>query len=708
MRIGTRIMLAIVFAIVLSISGVTVMVSYEINKTLTNNFITSSRAQLDRMGAFVQMFFDTATSNVEFLRETPILRDNVDTITNYIDGGEVTPIGNKLPFPERDIYTALTEMSTHFTAYTLIYAVSAAGGIVQSPDEVLSAGYNPSTRPWYLESLETGNTMITEAYVSDSGQVVCTVATPISNIDKTAFTGAVAIDISLESINQELSNVTVGRTGYMIMLDKLGQVVSDPRNSGKEIPERDRWLGKKITDLPNDVTAGLTQVISNSQLDIPFSTVDFNGKEWLANAAVTPDGWTLIMLQDREEVFSAAMEITMSIFKIGVLLSLVLFGVSWLVSRSIARPVAILADAAEHVAHGDFEGIPRDESMFKGELGLLHKSLLFMVERLGELISTANDKMKEAEESLNISRESIKEAEQAKAKADSARREGVLQTAEEIGSAVEQLSAASDNLVQELGKTNDITEVQRDRVTHTVNAIGEMNSVVAEVASSSVRTANLADETYKEALQGKTLMANVMSNMNKIESQSLAMRKGLEGLSVHAESIDVIMNVISDIADQTNLLALNAAIEAARAGEAGRGFAVVADEVRKLAEKTMDATKQVNMAITTIQESTQVNMSAMQEASEFVSRSIEVVEAASNSLVHIEKLADNTATEIRSIASASEEQVATTVEITQNTQEMDSLMGEVTQGTQRANEATAELSQLAQRLNGIVDNLRRG
>lgn len=138
-----------------------------------------------------------------------------------------------------------------------------------------------------------------------------------------------------------------------------------------------------------------------------------------------------------------------------------------------------------------------------------------------------------------------------------------------------------------------------------------MNMAVGEVAGSTSRTAELADDSRNEARAGKALVMDMVASMGEIEKQSRTMRQGLEHLGAQAGDIGKIMGVINDIADQTNLLALNAAIEAARAGEAGRGFAVVADEVRKLAEKTMEATKQVGGAISTIQNGTTANINAM-------------------------------------------------------------------------------------------------
>ena len=696
-------MLAIMLAVALSIIGVTVMVSHEMNKAFINNFRGSSKAQLDRMNAFVDNFFETAISTANLFVASPLVRSNIDHLTSYVDRKtDHTPKGAELPDGERALYEELLRLTKNFPSYALAYVGNSTGGFTQAPDDQLSAGYNPAERPWYKEAVKAGKPLVTEAYISDSAQggAVCTVAAPVPG--GSGFAGVVGFDISLDTLTHETGTVTVGKTGYVLMLDSLGQVISDPRHSGEAIPKDKRWLGKNISELPADASKALASAKAGQQ------EVTLDGKVWLTSAQTTKDNWTLIMLQEKAEVFADAMSVTLSIFMVGLVIIVVMVAVAFVVSRSIAGPVAMLAAASQAVAEGDMKAIPEDERLFKGELGLLHRSLRQMVAKLAELIQTANAKMKEAEDALALSRSSLAEAENAKALAEHARREGVLQTAEQIGAVLGELSAAAKRLADEAANTGRRTDEQRGRVAGAAQAIQQMNVAVGEVAGSTSRTAGLAEEARNEAKNGRDLVINVVSSMGEIEKQSLAMRDGLSGLGAQANDIGQIMGVISDIADQTNLLALNAAIEAARAGEAGRGFAVVADEVRKLAEKTMQATKQVGEAIKAIQQGTNSNMSAMQQTAAFVSQSTETAHQAGLALERIEKMVEHTAGEVRAIATASEEQSATLEEINRGTEGINQITGEVAESAQQSNKAVAELAGVADRLNAIVDKLRKG
>ena len=209
-------------------------------------------------------------------------------------------------------------------------------------------------------------------------------------------------------------------------------------------------------------------------------------------------------------------------------------------------------------------------------------------------------------------------------------------------------------------------------------------------------------------MAGREKVQDVVQSINQVASFTEKINESMEQLLQQATDIGQVMNIITDIADQTNLLALNAAIEAARAGEAGRGFAVVADEVRKLAEKTMQATKSVGTAINNIQEGAQANGAFIRQSAEQVGISRELAGKAGEALESIEHMVMDTADQVRAIAAASEEQSASSEEVNKNTEAVSHIAKDVAQAMTAADEGMQELKRLAGQLQSIIRSLKEG
>ena len=267
-------------------------------------------------------------------------------------------------------------------------------------------------------------------------------------------------------------------------------------------------------------------------------------------------------------------------------------------------------------------------------------------------------------------------------------------------------SSASEQLSAQIELSENGAQDQADRVATTATALEEMNATVLEIARNAGTTSDSASNVRSEASAGSESMQECVKAMLDVKEESLKLQTEMGVLSEHAQAINEIMNVISDIADQTNLLALNAAIEAARAGEAGRGFAVVADEVRNLAEKTMTSTTDVGNAISAIQKSTADNTRLVVDAVEKIERVTEMVSGAGEALLGIVQLADTTADQVRAIATASEEQSATSEEITQSVDSINNIAKETTNNMQEARKAVNEMVNQTHILSQLIEQLQ--
>jgi len=287
-----------------------------------------------------------------------------------------------------------------------------------------------------------------------------------------------------------------------------------------------------------------------------------------------------------------------------------------------------------------------------------------------------------------------------------AQHERLLAVAHEADTIAAQVSSAAEQLSAQVEQSSRGTEVQRERVAETATAMEQMNATVFEVAKNASSAAENADHAREKSQEGAQLVAEVVAAINQIERRSEELKQSMTQLGGQADGIGAIMQVIEDIADQTNLLALNAAIEAARAGEAGRGFAVVADEVRKLAEKTMDATKQVGKAVEDIQAGARRNIAATEEAVTAVVESTNLARRTGEAMEEIQTLVERSSDQVRNIATAAEEQSATSEEVNRATDEINVISSETSRAMQESRQAIDSLAALAAQLNELIQRMQ--
>ncbi|WP_272701705.1 methyl-accepting chemotaxis protein [Desulfovibrio sp. Fe33] len=286
-------------------------------------------------------------------------------------------------------------------------------------------------------------------------------------------------------------------------------------------------------------------------------------------------------------------------------------------------------------------------------------------------------------------------------------RQELLVVANEVTQVANKLNEASNILSSRMDELANGVDTSANQTGQVATAMEEMNATVLEVARNAAETAEASDQANKVAASGGVVVGKTVEEINSVADITEKLAEALASLSSRAENIGQVMAVINDIADQTNLLALNAAIEAARAGDAGRGFAVVADEVRKLAEKTMDATKEVEGAISLIQQSTSNAVKEMDAVKQRVVNTSGMAQEAGGVLDEIVRHSDSIAEMVNGIATAAEQQSATSDEINNRVTQINKLSQEVLSGIRESNQGIQEVSELAGELAGLVAKFRK-
>ena len=329
----------------------------------------------------------------------------------------------------------------------------------------------------------------------------------------------------------------------------------------------------------------------------------------------------------------------------------------FLVARTIVKGARSLLHSFEKVGHGDLA--ERCDINSRDELGDLAKGFNDLTETLDGVLTEV----------------------------DGASRE--------VASAATQIAASSEEMATGMSE-------QSSQVNEISSAIEEMSASITEVAHKSRDAAEKANHSGDTAREGGSIVDQTVTGMNGISEAVSTSAVAVQELGKRGEQIGEVIEVINDIADQTNLLALNAAIEAARAGEHGRGFAVVADEVRKLADRTTKATEEVAQSINAIQTETQTAVEKMQAGTEQVGQGVELANKAGASLQEIVSGAGDVAGLVQSIAAAAEQQSSASEEVSRNVESITAVTSQATEGAQQSAAASAQLSSKAEQLQQLV------
>ncbi|CAJ1896105.1 Methyl-accepting chemotaxis protein PctA [Aeromonas veronii] len=509
--------------------------------------------------------------------------------------------------------------------FQLTYFGESSGKMNDSDPSINRDGYDPRSRGWYQEAMSKGGLIVTKPYLDVAYNImVVTLAQPVSG-------GVVGGDLSIASLVEDVTKMQLPADGFAIMMHKDGTIIAY-KDAAKAM--------KPASEIDNDLTNALIEQ-SKSSKDLVPAYFDSEGRDKLLWAVDIPDtDWELVLVLDKAALEAPLSSLLMT--QLGMAL-LVLVGsilaISWLVSMLLG-PLTKVSQALARIADGNGDLTQRIKIDANDEVGQLANSFNRFVGSQHQLIGN------------------------------------IRQLANELNADAERSLVTNQAAVDELQR-------QQQEVTMVATAVTEMASATMEIAGNAENTAAAAQQSAQSSEQGKMLVNKTRQSINGLAEEVGQATEVIGELSRHAQAITSILSTIQGIAEQTNLLALNAAIEAARAGEQGRGFAVVADEVRVLSRRTQDSTQQIQSTIETLQQTTARAVSLMQTSQGLADNSVQDADQAVRALEEITSAISLISDMAGQIATAAEEQTQVTGEITQNTTAIKDVSDEITASAMR-------------------------
>ncbi|GED60933.1 methyl-accepting chemotaxis protein [Brevibacillus formosus] len=629
--IKQRLIAAFLAIILIPIGVISSFVYVSMEERIQTYFIESSTKEVAQVDNAINLYFDSIRENVNLIASSPLLKSADNTITTYMDKPTKT---KHTPLQNGGVEAAIFQDFLRFvdshpnTAF--IYLATKYGGYIQWPTDDVIANYDPRTRDWYKNPMGNPGKVITTdpyLYLGDNSIVISNVTMLKDN--KGEPLGVVGLDVSLKGLTDILKEIKIGKTGYLMLVGKDGTILANPKN-----PELN---SKNLKDTQIPELAAITENTSSS------FAVTMNDTEYLANVFTSEKtGWKYISFIEKAELSAEANQIGFIIGALSILFAVLAVVASVLFSHKFTKPLLAIVDQIAQIGRGDFTGeLPKNLLERKDEIGMLGQSIQVMQVSIQGLIR----EVQKAVNTLSTSSDNI-----------SVRLADNVDTTNKISTTIQEVASGAQN---QLRGTEESARAMEE-MSIGIQRVAETTSIISESSTSTADEAQLGNQSIQKAIQQMDSIRGSVEHSVTVVKQ----------LGERSKEIVQIIDVITGIASQTNLLALNAAIEAARAGEHGRGFAVVADEVRKLAEQSDESARQIANLIQEIQTDTNKAVNSMDSVNQDVQVGLSTVlesgEAFQRILQEIQQITDQIQ-EVSAVSeqmSAGSEQVAASVDET--------------------------------------------
>ncbi|MBE3653516.1 methyl-accepting chemotaxis protein [Vibrio navarrensis] len=504
---------------------------------------------------------------------------------------------------------------------------------------------NQSQDGWFFGFTNSGKQTMVSIFTEANGDVKM-----FANYQHLSGFTMSGVSKSMDDMVDKLNGFQIEDSGYVFLVDSAGKI---------QIHRDKQAVGKPLSSYIDSSSASLLNKGKPTVLQI-----EIGGQEVFVSSAYVPSmDWFVVGVVPVDEVFVElnAAATQMMITTVVVAIVFILMGV--FLANSITKPIQQIALRFTDLGKGEGDLSQRIEVKGQDEIAQLSSGFNGFIEKIHA-------------------------------------------TMKEVASTSMSLSEAAESVSSKASTTHNNSQEQRDQTIQVVTAINEMGATISEIASNAATAADTANQASDNTKLGREVVSKAKNVIARLADDVEATSQVVTQLATTTRDIGSILDVIRDISDQTNLLALNAAIEAARAGEQGRGFAVVADEVRNLASRTASSTEEIQKMINQLQSDAKDAVTAMEAGKTVTFEGVEATDEAVHVLVSISERIADISDRNTQVATATEEQSTVVHTINQNIEEINAINEVTTSTAEELAEASRDLRLLSQRLDSMVGSFK--